>query len=110
LKAILRLVIIGLVKIIAIALFASGALVLIAHFTAGERSPGISAITNLSLRFRAPLIFALCIIYYAFQATRILWLAKRQAAQGGLTLRKYFELSQEERESLVERLRASGTI
>ena len=109
-NAVLKLVIVGFVKIIAIALFASGALVLVAHFAAGERSPGISAITEMSLRFWAPLIFALCIIYYAFQATRILWLAKRQAAQGGLTLRKYFELNQEERESLVKRLRASGTI
>ena len=109
-KNILKLVIILFLKIIAIALFASGALVLIRHFAAGERSPGISAITTMSLRFWTPLIFALCIFYSAFQAARILWLAKRQAAQGGLTLRNYFELSQKERESLVKRLRASGKI
>jgi hypothetical protein len=104
-KVLARLIFEIVVKVVAITIGACALLVLIVHFSLGKKSPGIISITETSTQFWIPLIVILCIALPAVFAVRIIWLAYRQASGMGLSLARYFEMPQEERERLVREYR-----
>jgi len=66
------------------------------------------AITEEAMRVWIPIIFFSLTVVPLIYACRIMWLARRQASEMGLSLCEYFEIPQEERERLVSLYREKG--
>ena len=107
-NALAKLIFIFCTKIIAITICGCAVFVLIAHFRLGNASPGVMAITESAMGFWIPLIIICFTGLPLILGCRIIWLARLQASEIGLSLRQYFEIPQEERERLVSDYRKKG--
>jgi hypothetical protein len=106
--ALVKLLLGFLAKTITLAIVASALLVLVVHFSLGIKSPGLIAIMKVASHFWIPLIAILCLGLPALFLVHVMWIARRQAAAMRLSLTKYFEMPQEQREGLVREYREKG--
>ena len=108
-KVLAKLILALYVKLFAIAIAACVLLVLVAHLSLGEKSPGIVSITQTASRFWIPLVAILCVVLPTIFAIRIVWLAYRQASGMGFSLTEYFEMPREEQERRAIEYREEGS-
>ena len=86
----------------------SVALVLVMKVIYAGSSIGIGAVLRTAGQFSIPLIVVLCLGWASMLTVSILWKARRQALQCGLTFLQYFDLPQEDRERRVKALGEGG--
>lgn len=104
-----KLVLVFCAKIVAIALSGCVVFVLATHFHMGSASPGLMAIARSAMSFWIPLIVIVFVGLPLLSGCRIMWMAHRQASAMGLSLTRYFELPQDDRERLVRQSREKGS-
>jgi hypothetical protein len=78
------------------------ATLLIAHVRLGSDSPGLSALWTEGWRFWYPLLVFFFFFLPVLQGLWIMWLARRNARRGGLSLVQYLRLSQEDKLALAD--------
>ena len=76
------------------------AMLLLAHFSLGDESPGLLRIAELGMRFSFPVVIFICFVLPGLYGVWVLFRAARFARSRGHTLRGFLALTLEQRIAL----------
>ena len=76
------------------------AMVLLAHFSAGDKSPGLLRIAEIGMRFSIPIVIFIFFVLPGLYGVWTLFRAARLARSRGHTLRSFLALTLEQRIAL----------